>query len=205
MPFTVPNLPYDKAALEPYMSAKTLDFHHGKHHRKYVDTLNALTMDTRYAAMDPSDLVRATAGATGKKQQQIFNNAAQAWNHAFFWHCMKPGGGGRPGGAIAKKIDENFGSYDEFRVEFVKAAKGRFGSGWAWLVTDGKKLQIVTTPNAENPLTDDKTCLLACDVWEHAYYLDYQNQRSRFVEAFLDHMVNWAWANEQWELERKAA
>lgn len=205
MPFTLPRLPYDKAALEPVMSAKTLDFHHNKHHRKYIDTLNELTEGTSFAAMDLTDIVRKTADATGKKQQKIFNNAAQAWNHSFFWHCMKPGGGGKPDGAIASKIDESFGSYDEFKFTFVKAAKDQFGSGWAWLVTDGKKLQIVTTPNAENPLTDGKICLLACDVWEHAYYLDYQNQRPKFVAAFLDHMVNWEWANEQWEGERNAA
>jgi Fe-Mn family superoxide dismutase len=205
MPFTLPRLPFDKAALEPYMSAKTLDFHHGKHHRKYVEKLNELTEGTRFANMDLTEVVRETAGATDRKKKDIFNNAAQAWNHTFFWHCMKPGGGGGPDGTLARRIDESFGSHDQFKAKFLKAARGQFGSGWIWLVADGRRLQIVATPNAENPLTDGKTCLLACDVWEHAYYLDYQNERPKFVEAWLDHLVNWAWANEQWQMERKAA
>ncbi len=205
MPFALPPLPFDKAALEPHMSAKTLDFHHGKHHRKYVEKLNELTEGTKFAKMDLTEIIRETAGATDKRKVDIFNNAAQSWNHTFFWHCMKPQGGGRPDGELAKRIDDSFGSYDAFRKKFVETAKGRFGSGWAWLAADGSKLQIVATPNAGNPLTDGKVCLLTCDVWEHAYYLDYQNQRPKFVEAFLDNLVNWAWANEQWEAERKAA
>lgn len=206
MPFTLPPLPYDKAALEPYVSARTMDFHHGKHHKKYVEKLNELTAGTKYETMDLTDVVRETAGSEDKKTRSIFNNAAQTWNHTFFWHCMTPQGGGRPEGAVAKAIQDSFGSYDAFKEKFLKAAKDQFGSGWVWLVTDaGGKLDIVPTSNAGNPLTDGKVCLLTCDVWEHAYYLDYQNERPKFVEAFLDHLANWSWANEQWESERKAA
>jgi Fe-Mn family superoxide dismutase len=203
MAFELPNLPYDKGALAPHMSARTLDFHHGKHHRKYVDTLNELIEGTPYAKMDLTEIVRRSAGDEGK--QKIFNNAAQTWNHTFFWHCMAPKGGGKPDGAIAKKIDDAFGSHDKFREKFLATAKARFGSGWAWLVAKGDTLEIVSTPNAGNPLTEGRICLLTCDVWEHAYYLDYQNDRGKFVETFLDHLVNWAWVNEQWESERKAA
>jgi Fe-Mn family superoxide dismutase len=205
MAFKLPPLPFDKAALEPHMSAKTLDFHHGKHHRKYVEKLNELTEGTKFEKMDLAEIMRATADATDKKSVNIFNNAAQTWNHTFFWHCLKPGGGGKPTGELAKRIDDSFGSFDAFRQKFLETAKGQFGSGWAWLVADGRKLAILATPNAKNPLTDGKTCLLTCDVWEHAYYLDYQNDRPKFVGTFLDHLVNWAWASEQYEAERKAA
>ena len=205
MAFKLPPLPFDKAALEPHMSAKTLDFHHGKHHKKYVETLNDLVEGTKFEKMDLTEIMRATADASDKSSVKIFNNAAQTWNHTFLWHCLKPGGGGKPSGELAQRIDQSFGSFDAFRKKFVETGKGQFGSGWAWLVADGTKLEILATPNAKNPLTDGKTCLLTCDVWEHAYYLDYQNDRPKFVEAFLDHMANWAWASEQWETERKAA
>ena len=204
MPFELPKLPYDRAALEPHMSARTLEFHHGKHHSKYVDKLNELVAGTPFEKLELTDVVRKTAG--DEKNGKIFNNAAQTWNHTLFWNCMTPGGGGKPDGKIAGMIDDAFGGYDRFREAFVKAATGRFGSGWTWLVADPKgKLGIVSTPNAGNPLTDGKTCLLTCDVWEHAYYLDYQNERVRFVQAFLDRLVNWEYVNRQWEEERKAA
>ena len=200
MAFTLPPLPFDKAALEPHMSAKTLDFHYGKHHRKYVEKLNELTEGTKFEKMDLAEIMRATADASDKKSIGVFNNAAQTWNHTFFWHCLKPSGGGKPTGELAKRIDESFGSFDAFRTKFVETAKGQFGSGWTWLVTDGRTLEILATSNAKTPLTDGKTCLLTCDVWEHAYYLDYQHERPKFVETFLDRMANWAWAGEQWEL-----
>jgi len=151
-----------------------------------------------------TEIVAKTAG--DKKNQAIFNNAAQAWNHSFFWSCMAPKGGGRPDGTIAGRIDQAFGSYDKFREGFVEVATARFGSGWVWLVADGNgQLEILSTSNAGNPLTDGKACLLTCDVWEHAYYLDYQNDRGKFVSAFLDNLVNWDYVNRQWQEERAAA
>jgi Fe-Mn family superoxide dismutase len=203
MAFELPALPFDKDALEPHMSAKTLEFHHGKHHKKYVDKLNELVKGTKFAKMDLTDVIRETAENPAHKG--IFNNAAQTWNHTFFWNCMSPHGGGTPHSGFARRIDADFGDHDGFKRAFKEAATARFGSGWAWLVANGDKLEIVTTSNAGNPLTDDKVCLLTCDVWEHAYYLDYQNRRSDFVDAFLDHLVNWNYVIEQWQTERKAA
>jgi Fe-Mn family superoxide dismutase len=189
MAFELPSLPYPDTALEPYYSAKTFSFHHGKHHKAYVDNLNKLIPGTEFENKTLEEIIAATAGDATKVG--FFNNAAQVWNHTFFWHCMTPGGGGKPAGALADKIDAAFGSYEKFAEQFKAAAVGRFGSGWAWLVLDGGALKIMSTPNAETPMTGGKVALLTVDVWEHAYYLDYQNRRPDFVQTFLDHLVNW--------------
>jgi Fe-Mn family superoxide dismutase len=193
MPFELPALPYAENALEPYYSAKTIGFHHGKHHKAYVDNLNKLVPGTDLEGKSLEEVVLASAG--NPQKAGIFNNAAQIWNHTFFWHSLKPGGGGKPTGALAAKIDQAFGSYQKFAEQFKAAAVGRFGSGWAWLVVEGGALKIVATPNAETPITAKQTPLFTVDVWEHAYYLDYQNRRPDFVQAFLDHLVNWDFAN----------
>ncbi len=195
MAFELPALPYEKNALEPHMSANTFDFHHGKHHNTYVVNLNGLLDGSDLAGKSLEEIVMATAGDASKAG--MFNNAAQVWNHTFFWNSMKPGGGGAPSGDLAAKIDEAFGSLDGFKDAFKQAGATQFGSGWAWLVVgDGGKLEVVKTPNAENPMTQGKTPLLTCDVWEHAYYLDYQNRRPDFLAAFLDNLVNWDFAAE---------
>ena len=195
MAFELPALPYEKDALEPHMSAKTFEFHHGKHHNTYVVNLNGLLDGSDMAGKSLEEIIMATAGDSSKAG--MFNNAAQVWNHTFFWNSMKPGGGGAPSGDLAAKIDADFGSLDKFKEAFKQAGATQFGSGWAWLVVgDGGKLEVVKTPNAENPMTQGKTPLLTCDVWEHAYYLDYQNRRPDFLAAFLDHLVNWDFAAE---------
>ena len=195
MAFELPALPYEKNALEPHMSANTFDFHHGKHHNTYVVNLNKLLEGSELAGKSLEDIITATAGDASKAG--MFNNAAQVWNHTFFWNSMSPNGGGAPSGDLAAKIDEAFGSLDGFKEKFKEAGATQFGSGWAWLVVgDGGKLEIVKTPNAENPMTQGKTPLLTCDVWEHAYYLDYQNRRPDFLAAFLDNLVNWDFAAE---------
>ncbi|MCK5778300.1 MAG: superoxide dismutase [Rhodospirillales bacterium] len=195
MAFELPALPYEKDALEPHMSANTFDFHHGKHHNTYVVNLNGLLDGSDLAGKSLEEIIMATAGDSSKAG--MFNNAAQVWNHTFFWNSMKPGGGGAPSGDLAAKIDADFGSLDDFKEAFKQAGATQFGSGWAWLVVgDGGKLEVVKTPNAENPMTQGKTPLLTCDVWEHAYYLDYQNRRPDFLAAFLDHLVNWDFAAE---------
>ncbi len=189
MAFELPVLPYAEDALEPYYSARTISFHHGKHHKAYVDNLNKLIAGTDLESKPLEDIILLAAGDAAKAG--MFNNAAQTWNHTFFWHCMKSGGGGKPAGKLAKDIDAAFGSYEKFAELFKAAAVGRFGSGWAWLVLEGGELKIVSTPNAETPLAKGQKALLTVDVWEHAYYLDYQNRRPDFVQAFLDHLVNW--------------
>ena len=189
MPFELPPLPYPDTALEPYYSARTFSFHHGKHHKAYVDNLNKLLPGSPFEDQTLEKIIRATASDVGKAG--FFNNAAQVWNHTFFWHCMAPNGGGRPTGFIAERIEAAFGSYEKFAEQFKAAAVGRFGSGWGWLVLDGGELKIMSTPNAETPLAQGKVALLTVDVWEHAYYLDYQNRRPDFVQTFLDHLVNW--------------
>jgi Fe-Mn family superoxide dismutase len=191
-PFELPPLPYAEDALAPAISARTIGFHYGKHHRAYVENLNGLVKNTPYEKMSLEAVIRASAANPGQKA--IFNNAAQVWNHTFYWNSMKPGGGGKPEGEIGKRIEKDFGSYESFRKAFVGEALGQFGSGWAWLATDGKSLKLVKTPNAEDPITQGLKPLLTIDVWEHAYYLDYQNRRKDFVEAFLDKLVNWAFA-----------
>lgn len=190
MTFELPPLPYAPDALEPYMSAKTFEFHYGKHHKAYVDNLNKFVVGTPFEKASLEDIIRDSY--EGKENQKIFNNAAQVWNHTFFWNCMKPKGGNKPTGEIAKAIDSAFGDYGTFATKFKEAAVAQFGSGWAWLALDNSgKLAITTTSNAVTPLAQGQKALLTCDVWEHAYYLDYQNRRPDMVQAFLDHLVNW--------------
>lgn len=189
MAFELPALPYPMNALEPHTSAKTLDFHHGKHHQAYVTNLNNLVKDSPMASQSLEQLIKTSYKDDSKIG--IFNNAAQVWNHTFFWNCMKPAGGGAPTGNVAAAIDRDLGGLAKFKDDFKAAAVGQFGSGWAWLVVDGGKLKITRTANAVNPLAEGQTALLTCDVWEHAYYLDFQNRRPDFVQAFLDHLVNW--------------
>jgi len=189
VPFELPPLPYPEYALVPYLSSRTIRFHYGKHHRGYVDNINELVKGTELAESSLKKIIKATAG--GAKKAAIFNNAAQAWNHTFYWKCMRPKGGGAPSGELDKKITAAFGSFENFKKEFTEAAVTQFGSGWAWLVLDGNSLKIVKTGNALTPLAYDQTPLLTLDVWEHAYYLDYQNRRKDYTAAFLDHLVNW--------------
>ncbi len=190
MAFELPPLPYADDALEPHMSAKTFSFHYAKHHKAYVDNLNKMIDGTDFAGKSLEEVIKSSDGG-------VFNNAAQVWNHTFFWHSMKPAGGGAPTGAIADKINEDFGSFDKFKEEFAAAGATQFGSGWAWLVLKGGKLEVRKTPNAETPLTEDGvTPLLTMDVWEHAYYLDFQNARPKYIETFLNELVNWDFVNQ---------
>jgi Fe-Mn family superoxide dismutase len=189
MAFTLPPLPYAPNALEPHMSAQTFSFHHAKHHQAYVTNLNNLIKDTPKDSKSLEDLIKESAKDSA--QVGIFNNAAQVWNHTFFWSCMKPGGGGAPTGAVAAGIDKAFGGLDKFKEQFKANAVGQFGSGWGWLVAEKGELKITKTANADLPMVHGQTALLTCDVWEHAYYLDYQTRRPDFVQAVLDHLVNW--------------
>ncbi|HEY3281668.1 MAG TPA: superoxide dismutase [Armatimonadota bacterium] len=189
MAVTLPPLPYAEDALEPNYSAKTISFHYGKHHKAYVDNLNKLIAGTDLESKRLEEIIVASAGDAAK--MAVFNNAAQVWNHTFFWSCMKPGGGGEPTGELKSRLEEAFGGLDKFAEQFVAAAVARFGSGWAWLVLEGDALKIVSTPNAGTPLTSGQKALLTVDVWEHAYYLDYQNRRPDFVSTFLKSLVNW--------------
>jgi Fe-Mn family superoxide dismutase len=194
MPFTLAPLPFAPTALEPHISARTFEFHHGKHHQAYVNNLNKLLEGSDLASATLVDVVKAVAGDASKAG--VFNNAAQVWNHDFFWHSLKAGGGGKPTGNIADLITASFGGYEPFAEAFTQAATTQFGSGWAWLVHKGGKLEIRKTPNAETPLTEAGTTpLLTLDVWEHAYYLDYQNRRPDFIKTFLDSLANWDFAN----------
>lgn len=193
-PFVLPPLPYGDAALEPVISARTIGFHYGKHHQGYLNNLNKLVAGTEMAEMSLEKIILATAGSPEKAG--LFNNAAQVWNHTFYWDSMKPNCGGKPSGALAEKIDADFGGYDAMRKELAAAAGGQFGSGWAWLVVDGGKLKVVKSGNAENPLSRGMKPLLTIDVWEHAYYLDYQNRRGDYVNAVLDKLINWDFAAE---------
>jgi Fe-Mn family superoxide dismutase len=191
-PQTLPPLPYAANALEPVISANTISFHYGKHHKAYIDNLNKLIDGTDLAGMPLDKIMAATAGKSDKVA--IFNNAAQAWNHAFYWQSLKPNGGGEPPAALKQKIDSSFGSVDACKKELAAAATGQFGSGWAWLVLDGGKLKVVKTSNADNPMTQGMKPLLTIDVWEHAYYLDYQNRRADYVSAVIEKLVNWQFA-----------
>lgn len=194
MTFTLPNLPYAKNALEPHISANTLDFHHGKHHQTYVTNLNNLIAGSDYEGLSLEEVVIKSAkeGNAG-----VFNNAAQVWNHTFYWNSMKPNGGGKPTGAIAAKINEDFGSYEKFAEAFDAAGKTQFGSGWAWLVINkAGKLEVRKTLNAETPITEAGVKpIITMDVWEHAYYLDFQNARPKYISTFLESLVNWDFAN----------
>ena len=188
MAIEFPALPYASDALEPYISTTTMEFHYGKHHKAYVDNLNKLIAGTPFADLSLEEIIKETAG--NEKFQAIFNNAAQAWNHNFFWHCMSADGGKAPKGVLLKKIEDAFGSYDQFYEDFTNAAVSQFGSGWAWLVEDKDgKLSIMKTANADTPLAHGLKALLTVDVWEHAYYLDYQNRRADFVKTFLTHLA----------------
>ena len=190
MAFELPPLPYTVNELEPYISKNTMDFHYGKHHKAYVDNLNKLVAGTKFENMKLEDVVKETAGKP--EFQGIFNNAVQDWNHTFFWNCMKPGGGQEPTGELKKKIERDFGSYDKFCEDFLNAAVAQFGSGWAWLVEDKNgKLSIMKTSNADTPIAHDVKPLMTVDVWEHAYYLDYQNRRGDFVKTFISYLINW--------------
>lgn len=184
MAFELPPLPYDKKALAPFISEETLEYHYGKHHQTYVNTLNNLIPGTEFEGKPLEEIIKNSSGG-------IFNNAAQVWNHTFYWHCMKSNGGGQPTGELAEAINKTFGSFDKFKEDFTKTAIGTFGSGWAWLVkkADGS-LALASTIGAGNPMTSGDTPLLTCDVWEHAYYIDYRNLRPKYVEAFWN-LVNW--------------
>jgi superoxide dismutase, Fe-Mn family len=192
MAFELPPLPYPKTALAPHMSEQTFDFHHGRHHQAYVTNLNNLIKDSPLASQSLEELIKGSYKDTTKTG--VFNNAAQVWNHTFFWSSMKPHGGGAPSGDLAAAITRDCGGLDKFKEQFKATAVGQFGSGWAWLVADKGALKIVGTPNAVTPLAEGQTAILTCDVWEHAYYLDYQNRRPDFVQAFLDHLANWDFA-----------
>jgi superoxide dismutase, Fe-Mn family len=189
MAFELPPLPYPKNALEPHISERTMDFHHGRHHQAYVTNLNNLIQGQPFERQSLEDIIKATYRDSSKTG--VFNNAAQVWNHTFFWHSMKPQGGGAPSGDAAAAINRDCGGLDKFKEQFKAAAVGQFGSGWAWLVADNRQLKIISTSNAVDPLAEGQTALLTCDVWEHAYYLDYQNRRPDFVQTFLDHLINW--------------
>jgi Fe-Mn family superoxide dismutase len=192
--FTLPPLPYPENALAPVISANTLGFHYGKHHKTYVDNLNKLVPGTEFEGQPLEAVIRAAAGKPEK--QGVFNNAAQVWNHTFYWNCLKGGGGGTPTGPLSDKINAAFGSYDNFKKEFANAAVTQFGSGWAWLVAEGGAVKVMKTGNADLPMTKGATALLTIDVWEHAYYLDYQNRRADYVNAVIDKLLNWGFAAE---------
>ena len=193
-PILLPSLPYEQSALQPVISANTLSFHYGKHHKTYVDNLNKLVTGTEFSDMPLEQIVKASADET--KHTAIFNNAAQAWNHAFYWRSLKPKGGGEPPAVLKSLMESSFGSVDACKKELAAAAVGQFGSGWAWLVLDGGKLKVEKTGNAHTPLTHASKPLLTIDVWEHAYYLDYQNRRADHVNAVLDSLINWEFAAE---------
>ena len=184
MAFSLPELPYSKDALAPHISERTLDFHHGKHHNAYVTKLNAAIEGTDLANKSLEELVKTQSGG-------VFNNAAQVWNHTFYWNSMSPGGGGDPTGELAGAIEADFGSIDDFKARFRAESVGNFGSGWTWLVKAGSGLTIVQTDDADTPINHGQTALLTIDVWEHAYYLDYQNARPAYVDTFIEHLIDW--------------
>lgn len=194
MAFTLPELPYARNALAPHISEETLNFHYGKHHQAYVTNLNGLVEGTDLAGKSLEEVIKISAA--DKSKAGIFNNSAQVWNHTFYWHSMKPNGGGKPHGKVAELIERDLGGYDNFVKEFKQAGATQFGSGWAWLSYKGGKLVISKTPNAETPLTEEGTTpLMTMDVWEHAYYLDYQNRRPDYIDTFLNSLVNWDFVN----------
>lgn len=190
----LPSLPYKRNALEPYLSAETLRYHYGKHHKGYVNNANHLVADTRMTKLSLVEIMRQAFQPRACQQNAIFNNAAQVYNHTFYWNSMSPGGGGSPDGLMKEWLDKSFGSYKDFREAFLDVARGRFASGWTWLVLKDGKLDVISTANAVSPIVQGVQPLLVLDVWEHAYYLDYKNQRVKYIEAFLDHLVNWEFA-----------
>ena len=189
MAISLPQLPYSMDALEPHISARTLEFHHGKHHNAYVTNLLKLVAGTEMEKMELEDIIKKSAGDPSKAG--IFNNSAQVWNHSFYWKCMKKGGGGAPSGKLAEMINQAFGSFGKFLEDMKSAAATQFGSGWAWLVIDGGALKVMKTSNADTPMVHNAKALLTIDVWEHAYYLDYQNRRPDYIAAFFENLVNW--------------
>ena len=192
-PFELAPLPYEEGALAPVISGKTMSFHHGKHHKAYVDKLNELVQGTDFAGMALEDVVKESF--RNAKAQQIFNNAAQAWNHDFFWSCLCPHGA-KPSKSLSQALERDLGGYEKFQEEFVKQGAALFGSGWVWLVADRGRLAIEKTPDAVTPMAEGKTCILTIDVWEHAYYLDYQNRRPDFLKAVTEKLLNWDFAAE---------
>jgi Fe-Mn family superoxide dismutase len=195
MTYELPPLPFGYTALEPHVSKSTLEFHHDKHHAAYVNKYNDMIKGTDMESKSIEEVIKATYNDASKAG--IFNNAAQAWNHTFYWNCIKPSGGGQPSGALADKIAADFGSFDKFKEEFATAAATQFGSGWAWLVLDKGTLKVAKTSNAENPIAMGLTPLLTIDVWEHAYYLDYQNKRPDYIQTFISSLINWDFVAEQ--------
>jgi len=195
MAVNLQDLPYPKDALEPYISSKTLEFHHGKHHNTYVVNVNNLINGSKYEKMDLEEIIKSSAQDT--QSVPVFNNAAQCWNHSFYWQCIKPGGGAIPSGPIRIKIEQAFGSFEKFASEFKQAGVTQFGSGWAWLILDQDKLKIIKTANADTPLAHSKKALLTVDVWEHAYYLDYQNRRADYLDIYIEKLINWDFVNSQ--------
>ncbi len=189
MNFELPPLPYGKDALAPHISAETLDFHYGKHHQAYMNNLKAALEGKPEANQSLEEIVKASSGP-------VFNNAAQVWNHTFYWSSMKPNGGGKPDGELLRMIERDFGSWEKFRDAFAKACVSQFGSGWGWLVLDGDKLAVMQTGNADLPMKHGKKALLTCDVWEHAYYIDYRNARPKYVDTFIDKLVNWGFVTQ---------
>jgi Fe-Mn family superoxide dismutase len=192
--FTLPDLPYAQKALEPHISAETMKTHHGKHHRKYVDTLNELVKGTTYEKASLDEIIVETSGSDDKKGKKIFNNAAQHWNHSFLWNSFTPDYDKFPDNEALAAIDQCFGSFDEFRTAFVEEGVGHFGSGWVWLVAANDRLEIMSTHDADLPLAHGKHAILTCDLWEHAYYLDYKSDRKGFLESFVDKLANWEFA-----------
>jgi superoxide dismutase, Fe-Mn family len=201
MPFTLPELPYPKDALEPHLSAKTFEFHHGKHHNAYVTNLNNLIPNTEFEHATLEEIVTKTAGDASKAG--FFNNAAQVWNHTFYWNCMKPDGGGEPEGKLMDKIKDDFGDYGKFKEAFKQAGVTQFGSGWAWLVMADGKLSITKTLNADLPVVHKQTPLLTMDVWEHAYYIDFQNRRPDYAQTFIDKLINWDFVSKNFDAAAK--
>jgi Fe-Mn family superoxide dismutase len=193
MQLALPPLPYPYEALEPHISRVTLELHHGKHHKAYVEKAKALAKEVRLADLPLEQIIQQTARQD--RHRALFNNAAQAWNHAFYWRSLHPDGGGAPDGEIAARIEADLGGYESFAAQFAAAATGQFGSGWAWLVLDNGKLAITTTANADTPIAHGQTPVLAIDVWEHAYYLDYQNRRADYADALVKRLLNWDFAN----------
>jgi superoxide dismutase, Fe-Mn family len=196
MAFSVPDLPYPYDALEPHIDEATMRVHHDKHHQAYVDKANEALAGTEWADRDVEDVLRNLASLPGDKQTPVRNNGGGHFNHSLFWQMLSPDGGGEPGGDLAAAIGETFGSFDSFKDEFKKAGLGRFGSGWAWLVKDSSGLAVVSTPNQDSPVIDGAVPLLGCDVWEHAYYLKYQNKRPEYIDAFWN-VVNWDYVAER--------
>jgi len=184
MAFTLPELPYDTSAFGDVLSAETFEYHHGKHHKAYIDTLNGM--------LEPADEGKSLEEIIMSSEGKKFNQAGQIWNHNLYWNSITPGGGGAPTGAAADAVNQSFGSYDAFKEAFKTSAVSQFGSGWTWLTYDGGKLEVMSTSNADLPMKHGKTALLTCDVWEHAYYIDYRNARPNYVDAFLDRLINWS-------------